>query len=76
MHRIVYFECGKYKFRVGENNVKTIGTPKEQPGLWVIEFNDGRRSIVLPTETVLITEEEHNIVVPEIIMADGSSASK
>lgn len=73
MHRIVYFECGKHKFRVGENGVKQIGTPEKAPNVFIIEYENGDRNIVIPTETVLVKEEAQNIIVPEIVLADGST---
>jgi hypothetical protein len=73
VHRIVYFACGKYKFRVGDNGVKQIGIPKEAPNLWIIEYENGDRNMVFPSETVLVKEEMQNIIVPEIVLADGSS---
>jgi hypothetical protein len=76
VHRIVYFECGKHKFRVGENGVKAIGIGKEQPGMWIIEYEDGKRTVVIPAETIVVTEEEQQIVVPKIVMADGTGKAE
>ena len=72
VHRIVYFECGKHKYRVGDNGVKAIGFEKDKPGVWIIEYENGNRTVVVPTETIVLTEEEQNIVVPQIVMADGT----
>ena len=76
VHRIVYFECGKHKFRVGDNGVKAIGIGKEQPGMWIIEYENGNRTVVIPAETIVVTEEEQNIVVPKIVMADGTAKAE
>ena len=72
MHRIVYFECGKYKYRVGENKVKQIHTEEKTPGLWVITFDDGSFSTVAPTETFLLHFEKQNIIVPDVVVEKAS----
>ena len=72
MHRIVYFECGKYKYRIGENGVKEIRVAKDPSFLGIIEYDDGSVITVIPTETVIVREEEQHIVVPDITLEKAS----
>jgi hypothetical protein len=72
VHKIVYIECGKHKFRVGENGVRQIGIPKDTPGLWIIEYESGNRTMLFPTETVLVVEEEQHIIVPDVVASNGT----
>jgi hypothetical protein len=72
VHKIVYIECGKHKFRVGENGVRQIGIQKDTPGLWIIEYESGNRTMLFPTETVLVVEEEQHIIVPDVVASNGT----
>ena len=73
-YKTVYLECGKYKFRVGEDDVVEIGLSAEQPGMWVIKKGSGDIAILAPNDTFLALQQEQNIVVPSVSLSDVPAA--
>ena len=75
MRKILYVECGKYKFNASDPGVLGIDTIEDPELILRIFHKDGTAHIIRPrNETVAlkISEEVPDIVVPEIILDPAS----
>ena len=74
MRKILYVECGKYKFRASDPGVEYIGSSDAPQLMFFVQHKDGTTHTLIPSETILIkfTEDLPDIVVPEIILDPAS----
>ena len=76
MRKILYVECGKYKFNASDPGVEGIDTIDIDSSSVLIRVfhKDGTLHTIMPKETYLlkISEDLPDIVVPEIILDQAS----
>ena len=65
-YKTVALECGKYKYHVGQNGVTEIGLSAEQPGMWVIKFENGNIEILAPSDTFRAVQQEQKIIIDAV----------
>ena len=74
MRKILYVECGKYKFNASDPGVESIGSSDAPQLMFFVQHKSGRTHTLIPDETVLIefSEDLPEIIVPEPIIAKAS----
>lgn len=74
MKKILYVECGKYKFNVSDPGIEAIGSTDSPQLMFFVTHKDGTTHTLIPTDTILIkfSEDLPDIVVPEIVLDEAS----
>jgi len=74
MRKILYVECGKYKFNASDPGVESIGSSDAPQLMFFVQHKDGTTHTLIPSETILIkfSEDLPDIVVPEIVLDPAS----
>jgi len=74
MRKILYVECGKYKFNASDPGVESIGSSDAPQLMFFVQHKDGTTHTLIPSETMLIkfTEDLPEIIKPEPIIAKAS----